>query len=146
MPIPFDPFEGWEDEPTGRFGLDRQARVLVAEDDAHLRAMMAHRLRNDGCDVTEAASGLDTLDRLDEDDAEGRRFDLIVMDVRMPGMTGLEVAYLIRTWQWAMPIVLVTAYPEPELYEEATRLHARLLAKPFPFAKLSEAALAAVHE
>jgi CheY-like chemotaxis protein len=140
-------YDGWDDEPTGRFALLPRARVLVAEDDPELRAMIVKRLRADGCDVIEAENGQDALDKLDElSDGGVRRdeLDLLVMDVRMPGLTGLDITYLLRSWRWVTPVVLVTAYPEPELCDEAFRLEAKILAKPFGFARLSEAALAAV--
>lgn len=119
-------------------------RVLVAEDDRDLRSMIARRLRADGCTVIEAGSGYEVLDLLDDSDERGLPFDLVVMDIRMPGMSGLEVSYLIRSWSWTTPIVLVTAYPAPELYEEAARFDACLLAKPFAFEALSDAAAVAV--
>ena len=119
-------------------------RILVAEDDRQLRSMIARRLRADGCTVIEAASGYEAIDALDESDDLGLPVDLVVMDIRMPGMSGLEISYLIRSWSWTTPIVLVTAYPEPELYEEAARFDACLLAKPFAFEALSDAAASAV--
>jgi CheY-like chemotaxis protein len=122
-------------------------RVLVAEDDPELRAMIASRLRADGCEVYEVENGHDVVDRLEELSNYGKacdEVDLVVMDVRMPGMTGLEVTYLLRAWRCATPVVLVTAYPDPELYDEAARLNAQLIAKPFGLARLSEAALAAM--
>lgn len=136
--------EGWEDEPTARFVRATSLRVLVAEDDAELRSMMANRLRGDGCVVAEAVSGVDALEVLDDAAALGVPLDLVVMDVRMPGMTGVELGHVIRGRNWATPILLVTAYPDAELFAEARRLDAQLLAKPFAFAKLSEAARRAV--
>ena len=133
-----------EDEPTGPVMRVPQPRVLVAEDDDHLRSMMAHRLRADGYLVMEAANGGEALDALDEASDLGLSVDLVVMDVRMPEMSGLDVGYLIRSWRWTTPIVIVTAYPDPELNEEVSRIGAMLLAKPFAFAKLSEVARDAV--
>ena len=100
---------------------------------------MARRLRADGLDVIEADNGDDAIKH-----AGVQELDLIVMDVRMPGHSGLEVAYLLRTWRSETPVVLVTAYPEPELVDEADRIGATLLAKPFAFSRLSEAAMAAL--
>jgi CheY-like chemotaxis protein len=140
----YDPFDGWNDEPTDRFAAATPTRVLVAEDDPQLRTMMANRLRDDGCEVVEAANGSDAIDKLDESEDRGAALDLVVMDVRMPGASGIEVSYLIRSWRWTMPILLVTAYPEREIIDEAARLGAQVIAKPFALAKLSEAALFAV--
>lgn len=132
--------DNWDDEPTGRYELWLpRPRVLLAEDDALLRAMMARRLRADGLDVIEAENGDDAVAQLGAAD-----LDLLVMDVRMPGRSGLEVAYLLRTWSATTPVVLVTAYPEPELFDEVDRIGATLLAKPFAFSHLSEAAMSAL--
>ncbi len=139
-----DMFDGWEDEPTARFVRPLALRVLVAEDDPELRSMMANRLRGDGCIVAEATSGLDALEVLDDVAEIGASLDLVVMDVRMPGMSGVELGYVIRGRHWSTPILLVTAYPEPEVFEEARRIEAQLLAKPFAFHKLSEAARDAI--
>ena len=139
-----DIYDGWEDEPTARFARPLALRVLVAEDDPELRSMMANRLRGDGCIVAEATSGFDALEILDDVAALGAPLDLVVMDVRMPGMTGIELGYVIRGRHWTTPILLVTAYPDPELFDEARRIDAELLAKPFAFTKLSEAARKAI--
>jgi CheY-like chemotaxis protein len=141
-------YDSWEDQPTRRFEQVARARVLVADDDPELRTMMANRLRADGCDVIEAEDGHDAIDQLDALSDNGARqdqLDLVVMDVRMPGFSGIEVTLLMRSWRWATPVVLVTAYPEPELLDEAKRLGARVLAKPFGFSKLSAEARAALH-
>ena len=119
------------------------ARVLLAEDDANLRAMMADRLREDACEVLEAVDGYDTICKLDSIADTATPFghlDLVVMDVRMPGMSGLEIAYLLRSWRWRTPVMLVTAYPDTDLLKEAARLGAALLAKPFGLRRFGQAA------
>ena len=57
-------------------------------------------------------------------------------------MTGLEVVYLMRTWHSETPILLVTAFPDPDLLEECRRLRVPVLKKPFPLYQLRAAALA----
>lgn len=139
----FDPFEGWEDETTAVHVAP--ARVLVAEDDEALRALVVTRLRRDGYDVLEASSGHEALAVMkvvaehELDDLE-----LLIMDVRMPGMTGLDVVYTLRAWRWELPILLITAYPDPKVIAEAKQLGVALLAKPFAFPRLSDAATEAV--
>lgn len=123
------------------------ARVLVAEDDGELREMIGARLRSQGFAVFEVASGNDALTLLvsmlergwPSDDV-----DLIVMDVRMPGISGLEVAQILRVADWPTPMLLVTAYPDAELLDEAARLGIVVLGKPFGLDALSRAAIAAL--
>lgn len=124
-------------------GNSPAARVLLAEDDANLRAMMADRLRDDGCEVLEAIDGYDTITKLDgiaDTAVPFANLDLVVMDVRMPGMSGLEITYLLRSWRWRTPVMLVTAYPDADLLKEAARLGAALLAKPFGLRRFGQAA------
>ena len=133
----------WEDEPTTPFEKLELARVLVAEDDDALRSMMAARLRSDGCDVIEAATGDEALDVITQQwEGTGRLdgLDLLIMDVRMPGLSGLEIAYLLRSWRVCSPMLFVTAYPEPDLLAEVRQLQGRILAKPFGLSRLSSAA------
>jgi len=133
----------WDDEPTTRFEKLAMARVLVAEDDDSLREMMASRLRHDGCEVVEARTGDEALDLISQI-RDGRGpidgLDLLIMDIRMPGLSGLEVGYLVRSWSVSAPLLFVTAYPEPELLDEMRQLRARVIAKPFGLSRLSTAA------
>jgi DNA-binding response OmpR family regulator len=139
--------EDWDDEPTNPFEQLQAARILLAEDDPALRAMMATRLRQDGCDVAEARTGdeaLDMITMIGDGEAPLADLDLVIIDVRMPGLSGLEVIRLLRSWQWSTPVLFVTAYPDPELAVEIGELDARLLAKPFGLSRLSNAALEAI--
>jgi len=139
----------WEDEPTNPFEQLLTARILLAEDDPALRTMMAARLRQDGCDVVEARSGdeaLEMIATIADGEAPMEGVDLVIMDVRMPGLSGLEVIRLLRSWKWSTPVLFVTAYPDPELAAEVGELDARLLAKPFGLSRLSNAALEAIRE
>ena len=140
-----DPDQAFDDEPTQP--IERlPARVLVAEDDPALRALMVSRLRADGCEVIEAHSGDQALDALTDAaiDADHRPLSLVVLDNRMPGLTGMEISYLVRAWGMKMPVLLVTAYPDPQMFDEADRLNVRVLAKPFGFNQLSRIAAAAI--
>ena len=139
----------WDDEPTNPFEQLQTARILLAEDDPALRAMMAARLRQDGCEVAEAHTGdeaLDLIATISNGEAPLAELDLVIIDVRMPGLSGLEVIRLLRSWNWSTPVLFVTAYPDPELAAEIGELDARLLAKPFGLSRLSNAALEAIRQ
>jgi CheY-like chemotaxis protein len=133
----------WDEEPTNRLEKLEMARVLVAEDDDALRTMMVARLRNDGCEVIEARTGEEALEVITQVwDGQGPldALDLLIMDVRMPGLSGIEIAYLLRSWHVWAPVLFVTAYPEPRLLAEIRQLQGRIIAKPFGLSRLSSAA------
>ena len=69
------------------------ARILIAEDEAGVRLLVARALRMEGHEVVMAEDGDMAIDILAE---ENGRFDLILSDIRMPGLDGLEVARRIR--------------------------------------------------
>lgn len=91
-------------------------RVLVVDDTDHVRAMLVDMLRLDGFDVVgAAASGEEALHLATELDPQ-----VIIMDLRMPGIDGLEATRRLRTARPDQPVVLYTAYLDPEV-EQAAR-------------------------
>lgn len=109
-------------------------RVLLAEDDHEMRALVAETLRRDGYDVIELESGLELrqwLERKLELHPEELP-DLVVTDIRMPGASGLEVLHWLRGREWCLPVIVITAFGDTDAHEEALRLGAvTLLDKPF---------------
>ncbi len=84
-------------------------RVLLVEDDDDNRELMAEVLTASGCDVLSAASGQDGLKTLSE-----HSVDVVVTDVGMPGMGGLEMARAAKEIAPAVPVVVVTGWAERE--------------------------------
>jgi CheY-like chemotaxis protein len=124
------------DEPERQ----RHRRVLLAEDDEELRMLLAETLRAEGFTVIEAPNGLALVETLvSRLEAGEQPFDLVVSDVRMPGVTGLSVLEGILEWEelGGLPMLLITAFPEPRLYELARSFTAvSLLEKPFEMTAL----------
>jgi DNA-binding response OmpR family regulator len=114
--------------------VDRPARVLLAEDDFEMRRLVADCLRKEGYEVHEVADGAELLLRI-EDSFFMRRvpvpIDLFVTDIRMPVYTGLEIVSGLREAGMHMPVVIMTAFGNPETRERAEALGAVLLDKPF---------------
>jgi DNA-binding response OmpR family regulator len=79
------------------------ARLLLIEDDADLRLAMVLFLEDEGHRVVEAASGEEGLERLRDG-----QFDLILLDLRLPGMPGLDVCRSVRSTS-IVPIIIVSA-------------------------------------
>jgi DNA-binding NtrC family response regulator len=106
----------------------RPSRVLLIDDDPSLRRVAEFSLQEEGLQVEAVASGEAALAAFDRE-----RFDVVVTDVRMPGMSGIELLGELQRRDPDLPVVMVTAYATVELAVEAMRKGAfDYLAKPFP--------------
>lgn len=120
-------------------------RIVVAEDDADLRELVATTLREQGHEVVEVADGgrlLVLLARCSR--AEELMPDLIVSDVQMPVMSGLDMLKGVRDAHWHLPVLLMTAFPNREVEWRAGALAADILRKPFPLESLRQAVASAL--
>jgi CheY-like chemotaxis protein len=98
-------------------------RVLVIDDSADVRFMLRILLEDAGMEVQEAGSGAEGLELLlAEDEACGP--DAVVVDQRMPLMTGVEVLREMASRGLRMPAILFSAYLHPDLHAEAEGLGA----------------------
>jgi DNA-binding response OmpR family regulator len=113
------------DAPGIAHGSDR--RILVVDDEKNVRFTVAHALRSDGYTVDSAGSGTEGLDC-----TSATRYDLILVDLRMPGMTGIDMLRELRRRDPEMPAVIITAYGVPQQLVEAAELGAiDCIHKPF---------------
>ncbi len=87
------------------------SRVLVVEDEAHLAQGLRFNLQAEGHAVEVAADGETALERLVE---KRERFDVVVLDVMLPGRSGFDVAALLREKKNYVPILMLTARGRPE--------------------------------
>lgn len=110
-------------------------RVLVVDDDAELREVVAMILRAEGHEVVEAANGAEALSALDR-----HRIDVIVLDMLMPVMDGWQfaAAYKDRTGAMKAPIIALTAAADAAKRAHEIEADA-LVEKPFELAALLEA-------
>ena len=114
-------------------------RVVVAEDDVEMRALVVSTLRRRGYEVVEARDGKELIDVVTLFFAarQPRGLDAVVSDIRMRGATGLSALEAIRAVDPALPVILMTAFPSEYVTSEAARLGARaLLEKPFDLQRL----------
>lgn len=123
--------------------------VLLAEDDDEMRALLAQALRKCGYDVTECEDGMELLLRLNpllESNGEVE-YDVIISDIYMPGLSGMEVMESLARKLRCPPIILITAFGDHEIHEKAKRLGvAAILDKPFEIEDLLTAVRAALGE
>ena len=94
-------------------------KILVVDDEEGARELFNTILSDEGYHVTLAVSGEDALDRLKTD-----AFDLVVTDIKMPGMDGLQLLQEIRKSGARSDVIMVTAYGEVESYLKAMSLGA----------------------
>lgn len=87
-------------------GASHRARLLLVDDDPGVRQILARQLRNQGYYVDVAASGQEAVDYVDQ-----TSYDVIVSDVRMPSMDGIELLKVVRQHDLRVPVVLLTGAP-----------------------------------
>ena len=102
-------------------------RLLLAEDDDGLRPLLAERFRAEGFEVIEAEDGAAVVEYLAESIVQNSRhpgFDLIVSDIRLPGLNALDVLRGARGALEATPVILITAFGDQRTRDRALLLGA----------------------
>jgi DNA-binding response OmpR family regulator len=85
---------------------DRSARILLVDDEQPIQTLLSYPLRKEGYDVVQATDGLQALERFDE-----QPFDLVILDLMLPRLDGLEVCRRLRS-RSSVPIIMLTAKSE----------------------------------
>src|SRR2546426_9029536 len=113
-------------------------RILVVDDEAPVREVLTEYFATEGYAVEAATSGLEALSAV-----RGGRADLVLLDVRMPGLDGVQVLRRIRELTDSVPVIMVTANEDVSLARETLTLGAfDYVAKPFDFDYLDRAVAA----
>lgn len=99
-------------------------KILIIDDDHDFLKALEYRLTKKRIEVVAVASGYDAIKLLEEE-----YFDLILLDLRMPGMDGVETFKKIKRLEAQPFVVIMTAFSEDEQIESAKKL------KPFGFIK-----------
>lgn len=111
----------------------RAARLLLVDDDRTFRVSTAELLREDGHDVRTAADGEQAGRLLEEED-----FDLVLLDLRMPGLDGNRIVEVLRTRGIRIPVLMISGYGTVDSAVESLHLGADdFLTKPVDPAELS---------
>ena len=82
-------------------------RILVIDDEENMRLLYKEELADEGYEVSVAASAEEALVKI-----EAESHDLITLDIRMPGVDGIEFLRLLRERDRDLPVIIVTAYGE----------------------------------
>lgn len=104
------------------------AQILVVDDEELVRRFAARVLRGRGYTVTEAGDGLHALARIDE---AGGALRLVLSDIVMPRMSGVELAERLSATRPDLPVILMSGYSPVELLARGIAAPCALLSKPF---------------
>jgi CheY-like chemotaxis protein len=113
---------------------DGRPRVLIAEDDDEMRRLLAKVLYADGYTAVECRDGIDLFRQLEPFFVRRTALDVdaIVSDVRMPGLTGLEILEDLHGYRGCPPVILITAFGDAGIHARARKAGAAaVLDKPF---------------
>lgn len=101
----------------------RIPRIVLAEDDTELRRLLATKLRKRGYDVIDMGTG-ERLAQYLVVEGQLADTDLVVSDIRMPGLSGMDMLAYLGTRGEVPPIVLITGFGDWRIHEEAKKLGA----------------------
>ncbi|MGD0144865.1 MAG: response regulator [Rhizomicrobium sp.] len=108
---------------------DTALTVLIAEDEAMLRFVAVETLSDAGFLVFDAVDGSAGLKILESD----TKIDLLVSDIKMPGLNGYQLAEAGLALRPELKVVLMTGYAQEPIPEKIKRAGARVIYKPFDF-------------
>ena len=116
------------------------ATILVVDDEPDLEALVLQKfrrqIRDGSVSFVFAHDGVEALASIEQNPG----VDLVVSDINMPGMSGLELLPVLRTAHPDVPVIMITAYGDTETRRRAIEHGAQaLLTKPIDFALLREA-------
>lgn len=101
--------------------------LLVVDDQPAIRQLLSETLESSGCEVVPAANGYEAIEIVQKN-----KPNLILLDLKMPGLSGLETLREINRFSPDVPVILITAYGELPDPREAERMGVRcLIIKPF---------------
>lgn len=121
-------------QKDGNSGISREdsPKVLIVEDEAALRETMYKRLKRRGLEVRTAGSGEEALDILSRDS-----FDVVILDIKMPGIDGIETLKRIRETRPDYQVIILSGHASLDLARRIVELGAfDYLLKPFDFDEL----------
>jgi two-component system, response regulator, stage 0 sporulation protein F len=81
------------------------AKILIVEDEQHQRELYALELQDEGYSIDQASNGKEAVDLV-----KTNKYDLVIMDIRMPEMDGIEALGKILSKDKKIPIIIYTAY------------------------------------
>lgn len=107
-------------------------KILIVDDQYGIRVLLDEVFRKEGYTTFQAANGVQALTIAQNEDP-----DLVILDMKIPGMDGLEILKRIKNLNQDIQVIMITAYGELDLIQEAMRLGALThFTKPFDIDEL----------
>lgn len=106
-------------------------RILVADDEPMVQFLLVRFLEEEGHTVDEAADGIEALEQLNR-----RTYDLLITDVHMPRMSGIDLVRAVRRQGNRIPILVMDSYPDLFMESEVGAEAFAMLAKPFDLSEV----------
>jgi DNA-binding NtrC family response regulator len=118
--------------PTAQTQSGTAQRILIIDDEAAIRESLETLLNLEGYAVETAVNGEQGLERIEE-----KSYDLVLLDLALPGKSGLEILPLIRERHPSLPVIMITAYGKVDNVVDAIRSGAQnFVQKPWDNEKL----------
>ena len=114
--------------------MEKQIKLLIVDDEVKFLDSIAERLDMRGFDVTKATNGKDAIEA-----AKNKKYDLALLDLKMPGIDGKEVLEILKRDHKYIEVIILTGHGSLESAVECTKLGAfGYLPKPYELDKLLE--------
>lgn len=102
-------------------------KILIVDDEVHIRdSLNEHLSLRLECEIVEATNGYEAIERL-----ENNNIDLILLDIKMPGISGMEVIQKAKEISRDIAIIVITKLDSSKFADEIKRLGADYIPKPF---------------
>lgn len=112
--------------------MAEKSKILVVDDEDTLRTVLSQELKSEGYDVETAADGLLALDAIKQN-----KFDLVLLDIKMPNMDGFEVLKYIKQNHPDLKIIMLTGFADLKNAIESKKLGAEdFVSKPYDLVDL----------
>ncbi|MEW4372877.1 response regulator [Paenibacillus kandeliae] len=112
-----------------------QKKILIVDDQTGIRILLMELFGNEGYEMFQAANGKAALEVVEQDSP-----DLVLLDMKIPGMDGLEILRHIKTTHPHIHVIMMTAYGELDIIQKAKELGALShFTKPFDIDEMRQA-------
>lgn len=112
--------------------MDKKGKLLIVDDQNGIRVLLVEVFNSEGYETFEASNGKLALDIVEKEDP-----DLVLLDMKIPGMDGLEILKRVKKIKPEIKVIMMTAYGELEMIKEARAMGALMhFTKPFDIDEL----------